>query len=306
MPTAIDPKRRALGKGLESLLPSRPAPATVPVIMATAEPTGRPLEIPLDHIERNPYQTRTRFDEAQLAELTQSIAASGVVQPIVVRPLSHIDRQARYQLITGERRWLASRKAGKATIPAIVRQASDEQTLEMTIVENLQRSDLNPMEQARAYQRLSHDFKMTQEQMATRTGKERASVANFLRLLRLPESIQHKVESGDLTFGHARTLLALDSAESIMAAAQKVMALNLSVRQTESYVQGLIHPEAKPKKDAKPVQPEDPNVREAQDRIQRTLGLKVHIEDKKGKGRVIIEYSGLEDFDSILTALGGQ
>jgi ParB family chromosome partitioning protein len=304
MPALTDPKRRALGKGLESLLPSRPAPApaSVTAIAAVAEPAGKPLEIPLDHIERNPYQTRTRFDEAQLTELTQSIAASGVVQPIVVRPLS----EGRYQLITGERRWLASRKAGKATIPAIVRQASDEQTLEMTIVENLQRADLNPMEQARAYQRLSHDFKMTQEQMATRTGKERASVANFLRLLRLPEPIQHKVESGDLSFGHARTLLALDSAESITAAAQKVMALNLSVRQTESYVQGLINPEAKPKKDAKPTQPDDPNVREAQDRLQRTLGLKVHIEDKKGKGRVIIEYSGLEDFDSILTALGGQ
>jgi ParB family chromosome partitioning protein len=264
------------------------------------------LEIPLDHIERNPFQTRTRFDEAQLTELTQSIAASGVVQPIVVRPLSQQNGQVRFQLITGERRWLASRKAGKATIPAIVRPASDEQTLEMTIVENLQRADLNPMEQARAYQRLSHDFKMTQEQMATRTGKERASVANFLRLLRLPEPIQHKVESGDLSFGHARTLLSLDSPESITAAAQKVMALNLSVRQTESYVQGLINPEAKPKKEAKPPVPEDPNVREAQDRLQRTLGLKVHIEDKKGKGRVIIEYSGLEDFDSILTALGGQ
>jgi ParB family chromosome partitioning protein len=302
MPALTDPKRRALGKGLESLLPSRPAPATVPAITAVAEATGKPLEIPLDQIERNPYQTRTRFDEAQLTELTQSIAASGVVQPIVVRPLS----EGKYQLITGERRWLASRKAGKATIPAIVRQASDEQTLEMTIVENLQRADLNPMEQARAYQRLSHDFKMTQEQMATRTGKERASVANFLRLLRLPEPIQQKVESGDLSFGHARTLLALDSPESITAAAQKVMALNLSVRQTESYVQGLINPEAKPKKEAKPAQPEDPNVREAQDRLQRTLGLKVHIEDKKGKGRVIIEYSGLEDFDSILTALGGQ
>jgi len=306
MTTAIhDPKRRALGKGLESLLPSRPHAAPPPVA-TQVESSGKPLEIPLDHIERNPYQTRTRFDEAQLTELTQSIAASGVVQPIVVRPLSPQNGQVRYQLITGERRWLASRKAGKSTIPAIVRQASDEQTLEMTIVENLQRADLNPMEQARAYQRLSQDFKMTQEQMATRTGKERASVANFLRLLRLPAPIQHKVESGDLSFGHARTLLALDSAESITSAAQKVMALNLSVRQTESYVHGLINPESKPRKEAKPTQPEDPNVREAQDRIQRTLGLKVHIEDKKGKGRVIIEYSGLEDFDSILTALGGQ
>jgi ParB family transcriptional regulator, chromosome partitioning protein len=300
-PTVADPKRRALGKGLESLLPSRPAPTPGPA--PAAEPTGKPFEIALDQIERNPYQTRTHFDEAKLAELAQSIAASGVVQPIVVRPLTG----GRYQLITGERRWLASSKAGKTTIPAIVRQVSDEQTLEMTIVENLQRADLNPIEQARAYQRLSQDFKMTQEQMAIRTGKERASVSNFLRLLRLPEPIQQKVESGDLSFGHARTLLALDSPEAITAAAQKVMALSLSVRQTESYVQGLINPEAKPKKEPKGAdEPEDPNVREAQTRLQRTLGLKVRIEDKKGKGKVIIEYSGLEDFDSILTALGGQ
>jgi ParB family transcriptional regulator, chromosome partitioning protein len=304
MPTATaDPKRRALGKGLESLLPQRhaaPAPLPPPPV---AESTGKPLEIPLDQIDRNPFQTRSHFDEAKLAELAQSIAASGVVQPIVVRPLSG----GRYQLITGERRWLASKKANKTTIPSIVRQASDEQTLEMTIVENLQRADLNPIEQARAYQRLSSDFKMTQEQMAVRTGKERASVANFLRLLRLPESIQQKVESGDLSFGHARTLLALDSPEAITTAAQKVIALSLSVRQTESYVQGLINPEAKEKKESKAdAQPEDPNVREAQDRLRRSLGLKVRIEDKKGKGRVIIEYSGLEDFDSILSALGGQ
>ena len=303
MPTATaDPKRRALGKGLESLLPQRPAaPALPPPVVV--ESTGKPLEIPLDQIDRNPYQTRTQFDEAKLTELAQSIAASGVVQPIVVRPLSG----GRYQLITGERRWLASKKADKATIPAIVRQVSDEQTLEMTIVENLQRANLNPIEQARAYQRLSNDFKMTQEQMAIRTGKERASVANFLRLLKLPDLIQQRVESGDLSFGHARTLLALDSPEAITAAAQKVMALSLSVRQTESYVQGLINPEAKVKKESKAnKQPEDPNVREAQDRLRRTLGLKVHIDDKNGKGRVIIEYSGLEDFDSILTALGGQ
>jgi ParB family transcriptional regulator, chromosome partitioning protein len=307
MPTATaDPKRRALGKGLESLLPSRPAtPPPAPV--THVESAGKPLEIPLDQIDRNPYQTRTRFDEAALTELAQSITASGVVQPIVVRPLSPNSVPARYQLITGERRWLASRKAGKATIPAIVRQVSDEQTLEMTIIENLQRADLNAMEQARAYQRLSQDFKLTQEQMATRTGKERASVSNFLRLLKLPETVQQKVESGELTFGHARALLALDSPESITSAAQKVLALTLSVRQTESYVQNLINPEAKQKKESKKeVQPEDPNVREAQDHLQRTLGLKVRIEDKKGKGRVIIEYSGLEDFDALITALGGE
>ncbi|MEO6816377.1 MAG: ParB/RepB/Spo0J family partition protein [Edaphobacter sp.] len=297
-----DPKRRALGKGLESLLPARPA--VVPQIVATAavEANGKPLEIPLDHIERNPFQTRTRFDDAKLAELAASIAATGVVQPILVRPLGVPNR---YQLIAGERRWLASRRVGKSTIPAIVRQVSDEQTLEITIVENLQRADLNPMEQARAYQRLSHQFQLTQEQMATRTGKERASVANFLRLLRLPETVQQKVESGDLSFGHARALLSLDSAEAMTSAAQKVLALSLSVRQTETYVQGLMNPEGKQKKADKAKPEVDPNVREAEDKLRRTLGLKVQIEDKKGKGRVIIEYSGLEDFDAILTALGG-
>lgn len=319
MPTATpDTKRRALGKGLESLLPQRPATqASVPAIAAAAatapEPAGRPLEIPLDQIERNPWQTRKHFDEAQLGELAQSIVASGVVQPIVVRPMPPSAHQApghnpvRYQLITGERRWLASRKAGKATIPAIVRQVADEQVLEMTIVENLQRTDLNPMEQARAYQRLSQEFKLTQEQMATRTGKDRASVSNFLRLLRLPDGVQAKVETAELSFGHARALLALDSPDSITSAAQKVLALSFSVRQTENYVQGLINPEAKEKKEKQQqVQTEDPNVREAEDKLRRSLGLKVRIEDKKGKGKVIIEYSGLEDFDSLLEMLGGH
>jgi ParB family chromosome partitioning protein len=304
MPTATpDAKRRALGKGLESLLPSRPVtPAPAPKILAVAaepEPTGKPLELAVEVIDRNPYQTRTRFDETLLAELAQSIVASGVVQPIVVRALPN----GRYQLIAGERRLLASKMAEKTHIPAIVRQVSDEQAMEMTIVENLQRADLNPMEQARAYQRLSQEFKMTQEQMAVRTGVQRASVANFLRLLRLPEAIQGKVEAGELSFGHARTLLALDSAEAIVAAAQKVMALSMSVRQTETYVQGLLNPEAKEKKE-RPEELIDPNVREAQDRLQRSLGLKVRIEDKAGKGKVIIEYARLEDFDAILTALG--
>ena len=294
----FDPKRRALGRGLEALLPSRPATPPLPA----PELTGRPLDIRLELIERNPFQTRTSFDPDKLTELAQSIAATGVVQPIIVRPLPG----GRYQLINGERRLLASKQAEKATIPAIVRQVSDELAMEMTIVENLQRADLNPMEQARAYQRLSNDFKMTQEQMALRTGKERASVANFLRLLRLPASIQQKVESGDLTFGHARTLLGLQTPEQITAAAQKVMALSMSVRQTETYIQGLMNPESKAAREQKLGVPQDPNVHEAQDRLQRALGLRVKIEDKKGKGRVIIEYSGLEDFDSLLTALNAQ
>jgi ParB family chromosome partitioning protein len=293
-------KRFGLGKGLESLLPSKPAAAPV-AISAAAEPTaaGKPLEIPVDQIDRNSYQTRTHFDEAKLAELAESIRASGVVQPIVVR----VAAEGRYKLITGERRLLASKKAGKSTIPAIVREVSNVQAMEMTIVENLQRADLNPMEQAHAFHRLSLYFHLTQEQMAERTGKDRASIGNFLRLLKLPAAVQQQVESGDLTFGHARTLLALETPEAIIAAAQKVMALHLSVRATENYVQNLLNPEPKPKS-AKPRPTQDPNVREAQDQLRRTLGLKVTIEDKKGKGKVIIEYSGVSDFDAILAALG--
>jgi ParB family transcriptional regulator, chromosome partitioning protein len=291
-----DPKqRRALGRGLESLLPSRPS-APPPV----QEANGQPLEIAVGLIDRNPYQTRTSFDPEKITELAQSIAATGVVQPITVRPLPN----QRYQLINGERRLIASKQAGKATIPAILRVVSDEQAMEMTIVENLQRADLNPMEQARAYQRLSTDFKMTQEQMATRTGKERTSVSNFLRLLRLPESVQHKVESGELSFGHARTLLGLSTPEQMIAAAQKVSTLSMSVRQTETYVHGLMNPESKAKKAEKVIDPRDPNVQEAQDRLQRALGLRVRIEDKKGKGRVMIEYANVEDFDRLFSALG--
>ena len=302
----IDPKRRALGKGLESLLPARQMVSVqASTDAAVEEATGRPLEIAVGLIERNPFQTRTAFDPEKLTELAQSIAASGVVQPIVVKKLDG----GRFQLITGERRLLASRQAGKLTIPAIVREVSDEQAMEMTIIENLQRADLNPMEQARAYQRLAQDFKMTQEQMAVRTGKERASVANFLRLLRLPEGVQKRVETGELSFGHARTLLGLETKEQMTAAAQRVAALAMSVRQTETYVQHLMHPETKPGKMERAraaEEKQDANVKEAQLRLQRSLGLRVKVEDKKGKGRVIIEYGSLEDFDALLTALHAQ
>jgi ParB family transcriptional regulator, chromosome partitioning protein len=292
-------KRTALGKGIESLLGPRQPAVAAPVV---AEATGKPLEIALDKIERNPNQTRTAFDDAKLAELAQSIAATGVVQPVVVRELPG----GRYQLIMGERRWRASQVAGKATIPAIVRQVSDEQAMEMTIVENLQREDLNPMEQARAFERLSREFNLTQEQMAKRTGKDRASVTNFLRLLKLPDPVQKQVEQGYLTFGHARALLALSSPDEMMHVANRVMAMSLSVRQTELHVQGLINPETtrQPEGTSRVVVAQDPNVTEAQNRLQQRLGLKVKIEDKKGKGRVIIEYTGVDDFDAILAALG--
>jgi ParB family chromosome partitioning protein len=294
----LDTKRRALGKGLDSLLPRVQAPTAVPV----ESEGGKPREIPLDQIDRNPFQTRSRVNEDQLAELAASIVANGVVQPILVRPLA----EGRFQLIAGERRWRASQLAGKATIPAILRQVSDEQAMEITIVENLQRADLNPMEQARAFERLSREFHMTQEQMATRTGKDRATVSNFLRLLRLPATVQARVESGALSFGHARTLLSFDHAEEMEKAAQRIDRLSLSVRQTETYVQGLLHPEKAAKKDPKPEAPIDPNVRAVQERLQRSLGLKVHIEDHNGRGKVIIEYGKLEDFDTLLEQLAGE
>jgi ParB family transcriptional regulator, chromosome partitioning protein len=297
--SAVDPKRRALGKGLDSLLPRVQTPAA---ISAPEAEGGKPREIPLDQIDRNPFQTRTQVNEDQLTELAASITANGVVQPILVRPLAN----GRFQLIAGERRWRASQLAGKATIPAILRQVSDEQAMEITIVENLQRADLNPMEQARAFDRLSREFHMTQEQMAVRTGKDRASVANFLRLLRLPATVQARVEGGELSFGHARTLLAFEHAEEIEKAAKRVVDLSLSVRQTETYVQGLLHPERAAKKDAKPEPAVDPNVREVQQRLQRALGLKVHIEDHNGHGKVIIDYARLEDFDALLETLAGE
>ena len=295
---AIDTKRRALGKGLDSLLPR--VQAATPA--AVESEGGKPREIPLDQIDRNPFQTRSHVNEEQLKELAASITANGVVQPVLVRPLAN----GRFQLIAGERRWLASQLAAKATIPAILRQVSDEQAMEITIVENLQRADLNPMEQARAFERLSREFHMTQEQMAIRTGKDRATVANFLRLLRLPSSVQARVESGDLSFGHARTLLAFEHAEEMEKAAQRISALSLSVRQTENYVQGLLHPDRAGKKDPKPEPPIDPNVREVKDRLQRALGLKVSIEDHNGRGKVIIEYGRLEDFDTLLEQLAGE
>ncbi len=171
--------------------------------------------------------------------------------------------------------------------------------MEITIVENLQRADLNPIEQARAFERLGREFGMTQEQMAYRTGKDRASIGNYLRLLRLPESVQDKVATGVLSYSHAKVILTLDHAQDIEAAVNKILSLSLSVRQTETYVQNLMFPD-RPAKPEKPKEVIDPNVREAQERLQRVLGLRVKIEDKNGRGRVIIEYARLEDFDALM------
>src|SRR5499433_82746 len=255
----MNEKRKVLGRGLASLLPGRSAGA---IGIATPEPpstSGR--EISLDLIDSNPYQTRRRMNEQALQELAESIRATGVVQPIVVRPIG----SGRFQLVAGERRWLASKLAEKTTIPAVVREISNEQAMEMTIIENLQREDLNPVEQARAFERLSREFGLTQEQIAWRTGKDRASIANFIRLLKLPDDVQGLMESGELTLGHGKALCALTGfPDQLAKAVQEIVSKSMSVRQTEELVTNLLNPEARSVKSAKPALVQDPNVREAQ------------------------------------------
>ncbi len=291
-------KRNALGRGLDSLLPAArataavaPAPAPAP-----AQPVGDVVrELPIEQIDKNPYQTRSRWDESALNELAASIRHSGVLQPVTVRP-----NDGRFQLITGERRWRASQIAGKATIPALVRQVSNEQAMEMTIIENLQREDLNPMEQARAYERLSKEFNLTQEQMAQRTGKERSSVANFMRLLKLPVEVQSLVEQDKLSFGHAKALMPLDSPEAMNRLAQRIVTLSMSVRQTEGAVANLLNPPPKPEVAERVV---DPNVREVEREMERSLGVRVTIANRNGKGKIVLEYKSLEDFDRVVEML---
>jgi ParB family chromosome partitioning protein len=266
------------------------------------QPEGETVrEISVEEIDRNPYQTRSRFDEIALHELAASIRSTGVMQPVLVRAVPG----GRYQLIAGERRWLASQKAGKQTLPAIVRELSNEQALEMTIVENLQREDLGPMEQARAFERLSREFSLTQEQIAQRTGKDRSVISNYIRLLKLPLEIQAEIETGAISFGHAKVLLMLDSAEAMQKLARHIVEKGISVRETEALVHGILYPAAK-ETSAPPAEATDPNVREAERQLQRALGVKVQIKDRRGKGKIVLEYASLEDFDRILEVLGSS
>jgi ParB family chromosome partitioning protein len=221
-----------------------------------------------------------------------------VVQPIVVRPIG----EGRYQLIAGQRRWEASRRAGKTTVPAVVRQVSDQQAMEMTIIENLQRQDLNTMEQARAFERLSREFGLTQEQMAQRTGIDRTTVSNYTRLLKLPIEVQALVEQDKVSFGHAKVLLSVNAPETIIKIATKLVEEELSVRALEELVLHLEHP---PEKQSKEVHV-DPNVREAQMELERALGVRVQIRDCNGKGKIIIEYKTLEDFDRVVEVLSAN
>ena len=316
----VPEKRRALGRGLESLLPSGPravvatagtaapdAPphsAVLPEVFAQAQTASGQavVQIALEQIEHNPYQTRYHFDKDALEELAESIKANGVVQPIVVRP----GAEGRYLLILGERRCRASKLAGKPTIPAIVRKVSDQQAAEMTVVENLQRQDLNCMEQAAAFGKLSRDFGLTQEQIGQRVGISRESVSNYMRLLKLPGTVMQYLQEGRLGFSEARVLLTLLDPAMIPKIADEAVRKHLSVEQLEDLCFNTNVPLQKPQEEQHRARWVDPNVRAAQTEMERALGMRVRIRDRKGKGKIVIEYATLEDFDRVVEMLKGK
>jgi ParB family chromosome partitioning protein len=286
--------RNALGRGLGALIrepePQVPAaPPTTPTAAAgaataparEAAPAG-PLQIDIDLIEPSPYQPRTRFREEALEELTRSIRTSGIIQPLVVRPIGH-----RFQLIAGERRWRAAQRAGLTKVSAIVRQVPDELALEMTLVENIQREDLNAMEAARAFERLMAEFQLTQEAVAERTGKDRATVANAIRLLKLESTIQDWIEEGKLTAGHGRALLAVADGQLRMRYAQRAARGGLTVRQIERLASRRARGGSAPVENHV-----DANVRAALDELQRHLGTKVLLRQKTKirPGQLVLEY----------------
>jgi ParB family chromosome partitioning protein len=341
-------KRRALGRGLDSLLPSGPrlATATVPApavmappVVIPATPGGEPsapaniaeihaewesgktragapaphghaphqatpqgqeiVEIALDHIDENPYQTRRSFDDAALKELAESIKESGLAQPVVVRPGAN----GRYVLVLGERRCRASKLAGKTTVPAIVRQLGNEQAAELTVIENLQRQDLNCLEQAQAFARLSREFNLTQEQIGKRVGSSRESVANYMRLLKLPLGVLDLIGAGKLDFSQARVLLEasvyLDTMR-LEQMARGAVEKQWTVKDLNAQVNRLKNPleEAPKAKEEKRV---DPNVADAERKLREALGLRVHVLARaNNKGKVVIRYENVEDFDRIL------
>jgi len=289
--------RNALGRGLGALIREPEPPQSTPEIQqsppvstggGTAAVPARenasfgPQEIDIDVIEPSPYQPRTRFREEALEELARSIQASGIIQPIVVRPVG-----SRFQLIAGERRWRAAQRAGLRKVAAIVRQVADELALEMTLVENIQREDLNAMEAARAFARLMDEFQLTQESVAERTGKDRATVANAIRLLKLEPTIQDWIEEGKLTAGHGRALLAVLDPPLRMRYAQRASRGGLTVRQIER----LASRRARGSKE-KAETHVDPNVREALEELQRHLGTKIFLRErtKIRPGQLVLEF----------------
>lgn len=264
-------KRQALGRGLSALIPEAPATTT----------REQPLEVDLDLLTPNRFQPRVVFDDTRLEELAASIKSNGLIQPIVVRR-----RGERYEIIAGERRWRAAQRAGVLRVPVVVRDVPDERLLQVALIENIQREDLNPIDEAQAYQRLIDDFHLKQDDVAAAVGKDRSSVANHLRLLKLPPSVRAEVAGGVLSMGHARALLGLESPKEIELAAKQVHDRQLSVRETEALVRKLTAGGPKPVESVAP----DVHTRAAEDHLKLSLGTRVRIVRRGKKGRIEIAF----------------
>lgn len=305
-------KRPALGRGLGALLPNqakggeaKPAPTPAPAPAPDATPRTGVQTLPIEQLEPNPEQPRKHFDPIKLDELASSIKTQGLLQPIVVSPQHKPgSTERKYLIIAGERRWRASQKAGLHEVPVVIRAIDEEDRLELALVENIQRADLNPIEEALAYRELIRMRDYTQEELAMRVGKDRSTIANALRLLRLPDRVQELVQVGKLSMGHARALLGLEHEDAINAVATEVVRGNFSVRATEAAVR-------KYNAEQKPDAPTDEDSRrkiivgELETRLRRRLGARVRLKSKgkKGNGMIEIPYSSLDELDRLLKML---
>ena len=292
---------RRLGRGLESLLG--------PVSREQAEAQGALRELPVAQVKPNPFQPRTHFDEAALAELVASIEASGLLQPVVVRP-----RNGAFELIAGERRWRAVQQLGWPTVPAVIKDADDQTLLTLALIENLQRNDLSPIDEAQGYQRLIEQFKLPQAEVGRMVGRNRSTIANLLRLLKLPEPVRAMVHDGRLSEGHARALLPLESPDAIIALADAAVREGWSVREVESRVRGDDAPAA-PVADAVPTRAKEKprtlqvsaDVRRVEDALRKRLGTDVRVTQKrKGRGLVTVSYYSNDDLARLLELILGR
>lgn len=282
--------KKRLGKGLGALITDQNN------LDESESQNNRVVEIFIKHIEPNPYQPRQEFNQEALEELAQSIENNGIIQPITVRQV----KSEEYQLVTGERRWRAAQLAGLKNIPAIIRDYSDKQMMEIALIENLQREDLNPIEEAQAYQKMLDEFNMTQEEVAQKVGKSRSSVANTVRLLNLAPKVQVYVSRGTLSMGHARALLAIKEIDLQIKTADYIIKNNLSVRDTEKYIQNLNNKENSQKDDKNELEPEWQNVQKL---LTDYLGTRVKIKKRKDKKLITIECKDYEDVDKILSKM---
>jgi len=282
-------KRPALGRGLSALIPDTPAPAAP----AQAE---RTLDVDSDLLRPNKFQPRTQMDDERIDDLARSIRANGIIQPIVVRKV-----EQGYEIIAGERRWRAAQRAGLHRVPVVVRDIPEDRLLAVALIENVQREDLNPIEEAHAYRRLADEFHLTQEQIADAVGKDRSSIANTVRLLRLPQEVRGNVASNALSMGHARAILALADEAAQLRLARDVIARSLSVRETEALVKKAAAPEEK-----KPEKKIDVHTRAAEDKLRMSLGTRVRINRKGKGGRIEIEFVNEDELHRLYERLTGE